>query len=47
MLMFVAIVNKIRAGAFAPRWDELKEIKPAQRRSRPLPAPRGHQAPVG
>ena len=34
MLVFVAIVNKIRAGAFAPRWDELKRIKAAQPRSR-------------
>lgn len=34
MLMFVAIANKIRAGAFAPRWDELKRIKASQKRSR-------------
>lgn len=34
MLIFVAIVNKIRAGAFAPRWDELKQRKAAQQRSR-------------
>lgn len=34
MLVFVGIVNKIRAGAFAPRWDELKQIKAAQQRSR-------------
>ena|SRR5579871_3174215 len=34
MTMFVAIVNKIRAGAFAPRWDELRQIKAAQPSSR-------------
>jgi hypothetical protein len=34
MLIFVAIVNKVRAGVFAPRWDELRQIKAAQQRSR-------------
>jgi hypothetical protein len=34
MLLFVAITNKIRAGAFLPRWDELKQRKVAEERSR-------------
>ncbi len=34
MLTFLAITNKIRAGVFLPRWDELRQRKAAQGPSR-------------